>query len=206
MAIIKKPVVHQFPRAYATEFGVNEAIILKWLAHKTRKSKNYRDGKAWMYNPISKIAEQFPYLSRSSVAGSLKNLQTTGLVLTGNYNKWKQDKTKWYHVPQPHLDAVEQDLINFDILEAGEHGVPSAILLQNLRYWLQKQLKKKVTEPTQEMSPTSLSRLMLFLSKSTVKRALTELTAKGIIVKAHATKPLYTFPHLLESAGEIHPK
>jgi hypothetical protein len=48
MAIIKnpkKPVSHSFPRQYATEQGVSEAVVLKWLAHKTRWSNSWGDGK-----------------------------------------------------------------------------------------------------------------------------------------------------------------
>src|SRR4051794_16172501 len=102
MAIIsqpKKQLVHAFPRAYATDYGVNEAIILKWLAHKTRRSKNIRDEKQWFYGTFTEISKRFPYLSKTSVARAIGSLEQAKLIEIGNYNKLKFDRTHWYHVP-----------------------------------------------------------------------------------------------------------
>jgi hypothetical protein len=182
-----------FPRPYATRTSVNEAIILKWLAHKTRRSKNRRDGKQWFYGTFSKMSERFPYLSRSSITRAIGALKKAGLIEIANYNKLKIDKTHWYHVPQPHRDATEKDLIKFDPDIAKDHGVLAGVLVQNLRHWLRLR-KKKGKTLAQEMSAVTLNRAMPFFSVSAIKRSLKQLQQKGAIVRLDARRPIFTLP------------
>ena len=95
-----KEKLHYFMPDLAAKFGLNEAIILNhiiyWIAHNSINGKNKHDGRFWTFNPVRKIAEQFPYFSERKTAIILKSLVKQGVVLTGNYNKHSYDRTKWY--------------------------------------------------------------------------------------------------------------
>jgi len=196
MSIIKqakKEVVHAFPRAYATTQGVNEAVTLKWLARKTRKSKNPKNGKNWYYGTLTEITTRFPYLSRSSIGRAIETLETAGLVEISNYNRLKIDKTQWYHVPQPHRDEAEKDLIKFDRGVATAHSILAGVLVQNLRHHLrEKRKKRKPLE--QEMSAVVLNKALPFFSVSTIKRCLRELVKAKLVIRTKENEPVYTLP------------
>lgn len=185
---------HSFSRTFAREHSVNEAVILKFVAAKVRKSNNIQDEKPWYYNPISKIAEMIPAISAAAIDANLVKMEKKGLVEFGNFNKMPQDRTRWYHVPKPFVKDVEKDLITFDVRIAMKQGIPASVIYHNLKYWLQTELAKtKGTDVAHEMSPTKLKEILPF-SEAAIKKALAKLVKDNLILKTSATKPEYTLP------------
>ena len=191
-----------FSRSFAQEHTVNEAVILKYLAYKVGRSKNWHDEKQWYYGSTKELQEKMPYISSSAIDANIRKMGKTPRLVIGNYNPWKQDKTRWFHVPKETRNALESDTIYFDADDAVHHGITAAVLLYNLRYKIKEKLEKSDdTNVAHEMSPAALcgidpntGEIVLPFSESTIKATLKTLVEKGVILKTSKTKPEYTLP------------
>lgn len=92
--------MHQFCPVVAKEFGVNIAIFLQNLAFWTQKNlaneKHLYDGYCWTYNTLKAFQKIFPYFSKQNLETIIKSCLREGLIIKGNYNKTKYDRTGWY--------------------------------------------------------------------------------------------------------------
>lgn len=91
-----------------------EAIILQQIHYWLVKNINYKDGYSWVYNSIKDWNKQFRWLSESTLKRKFKSLEDKGLLITGNYNKAKFDRTKWYRIDYDALDEMVQALYQND--------------------------------------------------------------------------------------------
>lgn len=82
----------------AKKIGLNEAIILQQLHYWLQKSKHEYDGRRWIYNTYEKWQEQFPWWSTRTIQRIMSELEKQNIIIAGNYNKLKIDKTKWYSI------------------------------------------------------------------------------------------------------------
>lgn len=110
----ERPLVLQ-PRLAFLLGGSDEAIILQQVHYWTQKNMNIRDGFSWVYNSMKEWHKQFYWISESSVKRIFTKLEKLGVLITGNYNKAKFDKTKWYRIDYNALDEMEQRLGQFDL-------------------------------------------------------------------------------------------
>lgn len=186
--------IHSFSRSFAQDHSVKEAVILKYVAYKVCRSNNWRDEKQWYYGSTKELQEKLPYISSSAIDANIRKMGETPMLEIGNYNHWNQDRTRWFHVPKEYQNAATSDLISFDSDDAVHHGIPAAVLLFNLRYFIKLKLRKSQdTNVVHEMSPAALSNLLPF-SESTIKATLNALVEKGVILKTSETKPEYILP------------
>jgi hypothetical protein len=142
---------------------------MQHLAYKIRRSKNVRDGKQWHYNSAKKLQAKLPYLSPSTISAQVKSLQVKTLLEIGNYNKWKRDKTQWYHITPQIQVTVWDDPIKFDAEVAKEVGILPAVLHFNLYYHIRLQCRKKIESPKHMMSPQDLAIKWLPYSEPAIK-------------------------------------
>ena len=97
-----KTQMHQFDVEDAMKYGVEKAVILSnikfWLNNNKNKdlSTVKHDGYYWMYNTAKDMSDVLPYFTQSKVQRLLKQLEDDGVLIVGNYNKVKYDRTKWY--------------------------------------------------------------------------------------------------------------
>ncbi len=80
-----------------------------WITINKKKPLNqhyYNDGRWWMYNTLDDWHEQFPWLSVRTIQRIIKELKLKGILITGNYNKKKYDKTIWYSIDEHKLDEI----------------------------------------------------------------------------------------------------
>lgn len=95
---------HYFDINVAKRYGVNCAVILQNLWHWIRKNEangmNYYDENHWTYNSTKAFADLFPYLSQKQIETALKRLRDEGIIVTGNYNEHKYDRTLWYAITE----------------------------------------------------------------------------------------------------------
>lgn len=93
---------HSFNVSIAEEYGVIPAIIINnimfWSKKNLENKHNIHDGKVWIYNSIEAWSKLFPYISGRQVRTALQKLIDQGVLIQGNYNKAKYDRTKWYAV------------------------------------------------------------------------------------------------------------
>ena len=173
--------------------AVHECIVLKYLAHRVRASKNHVDGKKWFYNTIEELTNIFPYLGGTTIYEIVIRLRELGYLEISNFNKWHRDKTFWYHVPNAVCHAAESDPIYFDSAVATQTNVPAAVLFGNFEYWI-KQCEEGKSPLEVEMSPSKLVELLPF-SLSTIKLSLAMLSGK-YIKKLSVSEPLYGIPEI----------
>ena len=91
---------HFFFKDVAIEIGVDEAIMLNhliyWIAVNLMKNQNYFEGRTWTFNSVENFAIFFPYWSPGQIRRVLKSLVKKVIVIEGNFNKHKYDRTTWY--------------------------------------------------------------------------------------------------------------
>jgi hypothetical protein len=95
----------QVDRMIAQAVGLNGSIVLRqveyWLERneETKKTDNFRDGCWWTYNTYESWQdENFDFWSYDTVRRTFHQLVGLGLLYEGNYNKRKNDQTKWYTI------------------------------------------------------------------------------------------------------------
>ena len=100
------------PSLAAALGSADEAIVLQQLHYWLSRTNNVQsDGHKWVYNSIADWLKQFPWInSRNTLSGYFNDLEKRGLVITGNFNKVKFDKTKWYRINYDALTDLEQRL------------------------------------------------------------------------------------------------
>lgn len=95
---------HFFDIHIAERYGVNCAVILQNIWHWIRKNEangvNYYDGNYWTYNSTKAFKELFPYLTQKQIETALKKLRDENILVTGNYNVVKYDRTLWYSITE----------------------------------------------------------------------------------------------------------
>ena len=92
--------VYNFDVEVAEEYGVNEAIMIAnfqfWINKNKANDKNYYDGHFWTYNSLPAFVELFPFWSIQNIKTILNRLKEKGIIIVGNYNTNKYDRTNWY--------------------------------------------------------------------------------------------------------------
>jgi hypothetical protein len=79
--------------------------ILFWINFNKRMKVNSHDGITWMYQTIDEMCAHFPYLSYDQLQRLLSKLVAKGIIVKGNFNKWKSDRTNWYTIKEELLTA-----------------------------------------------------------------------------------------------------
>ena len=94
--------VHHFNVQVAEKLGVNAAILAAnvqfWCAkNEANESKrHFHEGKYWTFNSVSALEKLFPYLTIKQIRTALDKCVEDGLLLCGQFNGDKRDRTKWY--------------------------------------------------------------------------------------------------------------
>lgn len=91
---------YSFDIDVAKEYGVNEAILIAnlqfWIRKNQANDKNFYDGRYWTYNSIKAWQELFPFWTEKTIRTIINHLIEKGIIMTGNYNQSKYDRTLWY--------------------------------------------------------------------------------------------------------------
>ena len=93
---------HHFNTEIAKQYDIITAILLDnfyyWIEKNRLNERNFKDGRYWTYNTKKAIAEWFPYLNERQLDYALKKMVEQGLLIKGNYNENKYDRTLWYAI------------------------------------------------------------------------------------------------------------
>ncbi|MCE5678820.1 DnaD domain protein [Staphylococcus pseudintermedius] len=90
----------------AETIGLNEAIILQQIHYWLNNSNHRYDEKKWIYNSYPEWQKQFPFWSLMTIKRAIYSLEKQELLIVGNYNKAKFDKTKWYSINYHTLESM----------------------------------------------------------------------------------------------------
>jgi len=120
----------------AVKIGLNEAIVLQqvhyWIQHYRQKGdkKHFHDGRYWVYNTYKDWQkEHFPFWCERTIRRAIdslrkpykpkageKKVERGPLLLVGNYNRRRYDKTLWYSIDYDEVYKV----VNSDDLSKSE--------------------------------------------------------------------------------------
>lgn len=92
----------------AVILGINEAIVLQQLHYWQRQSKNFEDERFWVFNTYEEWQKQFPFWSVRTIKTTFQSLISDGIILVGNFNRKKFDKTNWYSIDYEAFNCVCQ--------------------------------------------------------------------------------------------------
>lgn len=91
---------YSFNIEYAKIHGIDCAILIKhlqfWITKNKANDRYEYDGRTWTYSSTKALTEIFPFWSTGQVNRIIRNLINKEIIITGNYNKAKYDRTKWY--------------------------------------------------------------------------------------------------------------
>ncbi|AIM15146.1 hypothetical protein HW35_01565 [Bacillus sp. X1(2014)] len=90
----------------AVKIGLNEAVILQQIHYWVSMSNHVIEGRKWIYNTYKDWQQQFPFWSESTIKRTIHSLEKQGLLISGNWNRTKMDKTKWYTIHYEQLEAL----------------------------------------------------------------------------------------------------
>lgn len=116
----------------AAMLGLNEAIVLQqvhyWCEGNRKADRNFEEGYWWTYNSYLGWMEQFPFWSFNTIRRAIASLEERGLLVSGNFNKLKIDRTKWYRIDYEMLERIgsECDLPNISGNGRPKMGKPFA--------------------------------------------------------------------------------
>lgn len=86
---------------------ISEAAVLQQINYWLQKKQNYHDGHYWVYNSLEEWTKQFTWIKTAkTMKRQFDWLEERGIVITGNYNKLKFDRTKWYTIDYDALDRL----------------------------------------------------------------------------------------------------
>lgn len=92
--------ITNFDEQLAIDFDVESAIFVQSLAHWTRRNAanhhNFHEGRYWSYNTYEALTKIFPYWSKKQIERLTAKCVSHGLMLKGNFNSKKYDKTGWF--------------------------------------------------------------------------------------------------------------
>lgn len=57
---------------------------------------NFYDGIYWTFNSMEAWSKQIDFMTINIIRRTLEKMEKEGLIVTGNYNTSKYDRTKWY--------------------------------------------------------------------------------------------------------------
>jgi hypothetical protein len=92
--------ITNFDEQLAIDFDVESAIFIQSLAQWTRRNAannhNFHEGRYWSFNTYDALTKIFPYWSKKQIERLTLKCINHGLMLKGNFNQKKYDKTCWY--------------------------------------------------------------------------------------------------------------
>ena len=102
---------HSFPVEWATALnGMEYAVFLShvdyWINYNKRLGKNLREGRYWTFQTLEEMHNHFPYLSIEQLRRITKRLNDEGILLKGQFNDSKWNKTIWYSIDYEKLETL----------------------------------------------------------------------------------------------------
>lgn len=125
---------HSFDVQIASEFGVEEAIIIDnlffWINKNIANKKHKYEGRFWTYNTIEAFSELFPYMSYSQISRRINVLVEKGILIKGNFNQSSYDRTLWYAFSNNGISILQKNGYHFSNLQNGvsenEDSIPDS--------------------------------------------------------------------------------
>jgi len=97
---------YSFDISHAKLYGVDEAIMIKnfqyWIIKNKANGVNIHEGRVWTYNSVRSYTDIFPFWTYNQIDRILNSLRKQSILITGNFNKARYDRTRWYAFSDEH--------------------------------------------------------------------------------------------------------
>lgn len=104
---------HHFEIHMAEKYGIEAAILIDnfifWTRTNAAAQKNFHEERYWCFGSPEFFQKYFPYMTTRKVKTILQNCVKQGVLVQGNYNKKKYDRTNWYSLSDEVLDELNLD-------------------------------------------------------------------------------------------------
>lgn len=102
---------HIFDTNIAELYGIEEAILIHnfafWIAKNLSGRQHIHDGRCWTFNTAQSVFDLFPeFKSLQKTKRIIKHLVDEDILVKGNYNEDKTDRTMWYAFSDKGLDLL----------------------------------------------------------------------------------------------------
>lgn len=151
---------HSFDVEIAKKYGINAAVLLKniyfWIEKNRANGKHCYDGYYWTYNSKKAFAELFPYMNERQIDYALKKLINDGIIITGNYNENKYDRTNWYAITKMGYSILQNCEMDLTILSNRNDNIVEPIpdintdINTDINDKVSKKVNKDIEEETKE--------------------------------------------------------
>lgn len=122
---------HSFDIEIAKKYGVHSAIILNnllfWIKKNIANEEHIYDNNCWTYNTRKAFNELFPYMTERQINYALDKLIEDGIIVTGNYNEDKRDRTLWYAITEKGYNLLGICNLHFTKMSNAENTNVTAI-------------------------------------------------------------------------------
>ena len=84
----------------AAQYGTDAAIfmnnIVYWVLKNQAEGKHFYDGRFWTYGTVAGFAVLYPLWSVPQIKRIIAKCREAGILLVGDFNKDRRDRTSWY--------------------------------------------------------------------------------------------------------------
>lgn len=109
----------KFNSGIAERFGVTAALLLEHIWKEVKENEFHKrysyEGRTWMRSSKKAFTAHMPYLSGSMVKCGIGRLVKAGLLVQGEHNESRFDRTAWYAFTEYGRKVMEES-------EDEEHG------------------------------------------------------------------------------------
>jgi len=101
---------HSFNPNIARVMGVEDAIVVEFLAHQVRFNEvsqiNHYDGDFYVRGSANILAEVFNFWTKSKIARILKRLENDDCIKSEYLDEHGMERAKWYTIKSKSIKAV----------------------------------------------------------------------------------------------------
>jgi len=95
----------------AKRFGINAAIVMTYLWNEHNEllggEKNKIHSKVWVRCSHKKLSVVFPFITLNMARRALEHLFSGGILIIGEFNPSRFDRTAWYAFTEHGYDLME---------------------------------------------------------------------------------------------------
>jgi len=127
-SLINNKSKHSFDVEVASKIGIQCAIVLSDICNWVKwnqdegKQDNYHHGRFWSYRSYPAFVKHFPYWNERQIRTIIEKLLKEELLLVGNFNKLKYDRTSWYTPSDKGLKILGRLIEDSQIDTSDEHS------------------------------------------------------------------------------------
>lgn len=111
---------HMFNVKLAVDYSEKISIFLSnlafWTIQNLANEKHIYDGHCWVYNSVQAFMKLFPYWTKKQCENIITAAVSEGLLIKGNYNHSKYDRTIWYALT-PKSMAYFDEFLDENLIE-----------------------------------------------------------------------------------------